>query len=296
MLCGKLLSVVVFAVILAVAGPAGATILTFEVFDPALDVLPYNDPTVDPVLPGHGYREGFAVAQEYGDNVTTSPAPGPNNYVFQYGFGAEGTTPNIAASYGPTSIFTGGPNLWREGYGDLDGILYQGSRFDDPNSPFGTNYNHLDIVLYGDPGWDVVLYGFDLGAAQGDKNIDAVVLYPGVPFPFITPNNHIFLQPNVDVEGDTRTTFDFSGSPWQGHVLLIRINANKLGNDSENIGIDNIRIGQVANAASTQVIDPEAIAAALADPVPEPAALVLCVVGLLSSLGMVVWRRRRRVA
>jgi hypothetical protein len=215
----------------------------------------------------------------------------PNDVIYQYGVGIENFTPNVAADYGPYSIFTGGPELWREGYGNLDGILYQGSRFGNP--PVGSNYNVLDIVLYADPGWDVELYGFDLGAFGGDQIINAVTVYDGVPFPFLTPTNDIFEQTNVLVDGTNRTSFDFSANPLQSHVIWLRINADNLGDGSENIGIDNIRFGQIANPNSTDFIDPGVIDAILGEvATPEPSAFALAALGLLS-LPLARQRKRR---
>lgn len=281
---------------LALAGPARATILTFEVFDPNLDFPPFNDPTVQPFLAGYGYPEGFRIPGDYGDNVNalqTPAAPGPNDVIYRYGVGAEGFTPMVTASYGPFSIFTGGPELWREGYGDLNGVLYQGSRHSDPGNPIGTDYNILDVVLVADSGFDVVLYGFDVAAFGTDRTINAVTVYNGVPFPFLTPFNDIFEDLNVVVPGgNTHLTYDFEsllGNPLQAHVIWLRIDANNLGPDSENIGIDNIRFGQVASQ-NTEVVDPDAVFRDL-EAVPEPASLVMCLLG--GCFGAAGYLRRR---
>jgi hypothetical protein len=267
---------------------AHATILTFEVFDPDPFFLNgnFNNQAVDPHLdPSYGYPEGFrldgyfntAASGLYGSRVGSTDVTADNGVRFLYGMGAEGFTPNVRAYYGPYSMFTGGPTLWREGYSDLDGVLYQGSAFGSP--PIGTDYNILDIVLVADAGFDVQLYGFDLGSFGADRTVGAVEVFDGVPFPFLTPTNYLYgPETNVDVPGATSTHFDFGGTPLQSSVIWLRINANNLGADSENIAIDNIRFGQIASA-NQGTLDPNDINDALAEEVPEPASAVLCLVG-----------------
>src|SRR5678815_734447 len=99
-----------FCIAFGYAMPAKATILTFSI--------------TDPVYPNEQYPEGFAINQEYGDRAAGSPVVNGTT-TFEYAFGSEGFTPNVTVGYGPSSIFTGGPSLWRYDYGDLDRILYQ---------------------------------------------------------------------------------------------------------------------------------------------------------------------------
>jgi hypothetical protein len=285
---------------LLLSHPASASVLTFEVFDPGLDFLPFNDPGVPPTLPGYGYPEGFRVPTDYGDNITaTSVELFPGGPVYQYG-GAEGFTPHVTASYGPFSIFTGGPELFRGGFGDLNGILYQGSRFPPPPAvPIGNDYNHLDIILAAEPGYDVLLYGFDLAGFLGDYTINAVTVFKGVPNALFTPTNQLFEEFNVLVEGAgaaTHTTFDEArlGGPLQSHLIWIRIDSSNLGPiDSENIGIDNIRFGEVFTDNPDPPTDQGTIDAALQPgEVPEAASMLVWLVGG-GAAALVAVRRRR---
>jgi hypothetical protein len=289
------------ALMMSMAPPAAATTLTFELFYTTLSppCVPCFDDVGDTVLPvlpaGYGYPEGYAVAQDYGDNVTGTGTgvAGVDPVLYRYGQGAEGTTPNVSVSYGPYSIYTGGPQLWREGYGDLNGVLWQQSGL--PPSPIGYDYDVLDIVLTADPGFDVKLYDFNLAAwtLAGDQTIGSVSVFAGVPFPFLTPSN--FLTPptaNVLVSGTTNLFFNFGGTPLQAPTIWLRIDASNLGSDSINIAIDNIRFGQVANASSPGGITEDEIDDAFqSSEVPEPATMTLM---LLGGAGMVADRARRR--
>jgi len=191
--------------------------------------------------------------------------------------GTEGFTPNVVASYGPFTVFPalGVPELWRYDYGDLDRVLYQGSR----GGNGASDYDYLAIELIADPGYEVQLFGFDLGGwFQTDYIIDEVAVFDGIPFPFVTPTNQIFQQFNVDVlgAGPTHTTFNF-GTPLQSDHIYILIDASNLGSTSELIGIDNIRFGQVLAPAA----------------VPEPASLAIWGLGIL---GLGLASRRRAAA
>jgi hypothetical protein len=299
------LSWAAFCALALLTSPARATILTFEVFDRGFDGEPYNFPDVQPYEPGFGYPEGFQVPFDYGSNVSSlettfhdDPIDGSLvTKIYRYGNGGEGFTPNVAVYYGPYSIFTGGPSLWREGFGDLDGVLYQGSEHGDP--PIGNDYDFLDIVLVAEAGFDVQLYGFDLAAGLniGDtRTINSIVIFDGVPFPFLTPDNFLIDPiPGVEVPGEGRLSVGFS-DPLQSSVIWIRIDASNLGPDSQLIGIDNIRFGQV-ESDNPSTLDPATIDAAFQSSeqvVPEPVSLALWLVGggfaAMSRLGT---RKRR---
>lgn len=249
---------------LAASQIANASILTFDITNP-------NNPLYSGT---EAYPEGYPINPNYGDRVTAITATDGID-TFAYGVGAEGFTPNVTAEYGPFTVTPGPgfPELWRYDYGDLDHILYQGSR----GANGATDYNVLTIELIADPGYEVQLYGFDLGGwNQTDYEINGVAVFDGIPFPFITPTNQIFQQYPADVlgAGPTHTTFSF-GTPLQSDHIYILIDANNLGSDSELIGIDNIRFGQV-----------EAVAA-----VPEPTTLAIWGIG---ALGCAVSAYRRR--
>ena len=246
-----------FCIAFGYAMPAKATILTFSI--------------TDPVYPNEQYPEGFAINQEYGDRVAGSPVVNGTT-TFEYAFGSEGFTPNVTVGYGPSSIFTGGPSLWRYDYGDLDRILYQGSTF----TGIGFDYDYLAIEFQADPGYDVLLYGFDLGGwFHTDYTINGVAVYDSYLNLFFPENNRIFYDQNALVRGDgpDHTSYTF-GTPLRGNTITIFIDANNLGAQSELIGLDNIRFGQDLTPAA----------------VPEPASLWL----LAAGAALLGFRRVRR--
>ncbi len=108
--------------------PAHASILTFDITD-------LSDPALYPV--SENFPEGFTVDQTYGDRViSTSVTVG--NTKFEYGNDTEGFTPNVVVEYGPYSIYTGGPSLWRYNYGNLVRVLYQGSTYTGLGNDYAT--------------------------------------------------------------------------------------------------------------------------------------------------------------
>jgi hypothetical protein len=299
-----------------------ASVLSFEVFDPALSDaalggdFPFEDSSVQPYQAGYGYPEGYRYPVDsqaeffnsYGDNVESNQhfpddPGGMTGRLYQYdgdladpsSAGYEGT-PDVQVSYGPYSFFTGGPALWRGGYGDLDGVLYQASE-----GPIGTDYNVLDIVLVANPGFDVVLHGFDLAASLNVLNFfglsesDAVVdvaIFSGIPFPFLTPSNFLTPPITVAVSATTHTDVDFPALP-PSQMIWIRIDANGMGNGSQAIGLDNLRFTQVENTANVDPIDLGAIDDALqTQAVPEATSLAIWAIGGAGA-ALVALRRRR---
>lgn len=303
-----LLRVVAIAWSLGFAWPGLATgsVLTFDIFDPLFvdpDPPAFNAEGVPESRP---FFEGYLSG--YGSNVSGFTGMHTNGTTtFGYDQGSEGDTLNVVAAFGPYSFLTGGPEIFRGGFGDLTRVLYQGSV---NNGSGGTDYNILEIALIADPEWDVVLYGFDLaGFNQDDHVINSVTVYNGIPFPFIFPTNQIFVDTGggagVNVEGDSgHTEFDFessaptalnpAGGPLQANVIWIRIDANNLGSVSDSIGIDNIRFGQVRR--DVPVEDPVDLAdidgAFQAGEAPEAASLVVWLVGGGAALTWTGTRRR----
>ena len=266
------------------ASPAMATILTFDIVDPTDYAVSENFPE------GVGVGDSPNPLDGYGSFVTSGSGLHANGTTtFGYGEAGEGFTPNVRVDYGPFSIFTGGPELWRKDYGDLERVLYQGSR-----GSVGNNYDYLDIVFTADAGFEVELYGFDLaGWFMSDYVIRGVSVYDGIPFPFLTPTNQLDAQANVDVQGagGTHTTVTYA-TPLRAQQIWLSIDATNLGDLSENIGIDNIRFGQRENAANNRPL-PAPNLEDLPDrvSVPAPGGLLLGLGALALALGA-----RRRVA
>lgn len=263
----------VLAIMNSLIESSKASILTFDITNAAFPI-------------SEDFPEGVRINPDYGDRIVDDePQSASDGSKFEYGDDDGNYTPNITVSYGPFSIFTGGPELWRYHYGNLDRVLYQGSR----HTGVGNDYNILEIVLVADPGYDVQLLGFDLGGWQADFTINAVTVYDGVPFPFLTPTNDIFKTSGpVDVAGPgpDNTQFDFSSAPLTAHVIWLQIDANNLGADSEFIGIDNIRFRQIENGNPDQPpVDLSEIDDALQfAAVPEAASAVVWLAGIASVL------------
>lgn len=242
---------VLLGILLLCGDRAAATILTFDITDPTYSL-------------SENFPEGYGIDGTYGDRVNSSSTT-VGGVTFAYDFGGEGFTPNVTVSYDPYSIFTGGPSLWRYDYGDLTRVLYQGST----NTGIGFDYDYLLVTFVADPGYDVLLYGFDLGGwNQTDRTVNAVAVYNSQFNGFFPANNRVFLDADAVVAGNgpSRSSYSFNG-PIRANTIAILIDADNLGAESELIGIDNIRFGQ--DVASTA-------------PVPEPGTLATGALALLA--------------
>ena len=244
-----ILSVALAATAAGFQGAAQATVLIFDQSRSATgtDVVPIVN--------------GADVPQDYGDNVTGSSMVVPGG-AFTYGSGGEGFTPNVTAEYfSDTNVV-----MWATGYGDLTNVLLAHTL---PGGP--TAANTLNVRLAAAPGYDVQLFGFDLAGYFVDYVINGVSVLSGAAT--------LFSQADVSVEGNAtgpgHTAFDFSAAPLSGPELLIRIDvANLAIGSQDNIGLDNIRFGQMPPAA-----------------VPLPATAWLFGSGCLGLLGVVRHRR-----
>lgn len=240
---------------LATATPAVGSILTFD---------QTRATAAGPVVPTFG---GASVPEGYGDRITGAEVAVAGG-VFTYGEAGEGFTPNVVADFFSGGATPAGPavSLWDDGYGDLVNVL------------FGNNFSQmLNMTLTADPGFEVLLYGFDLaGWPQTDYVVEAVRVFGDTVL--------LFEQTSVLVEGDVtgprHTPFSFA-VPLTAGMLSIEIAYGNLpGSQHDNIGIDNIRFGQTP-PPSTGNGPPTGV--------PEPGVLALVAVGAVAQ-----WCRRRR--
>ncbi|TRW17493.1 PEPxxWA-CTERM sorting domain-containing protein [Glacieibacterium frigidum] len=184
-----------------VAVPASATILTFNVQG--------------------GVSDGKLLAQTYGDRATTSPDANGHSY----GFGSEGTTANVVVDYGTTGEV---PALWTTNYSGLTNVYY--------NEVDGDTT--LTARFTADAGYDVRLFGFDLGAYFVNQAI------PGLRITDLATSTVLFQTGSTLITNAAPFSFDFSSNPLTGSQLELVIDLTGLGGASDNIALDNIRFGQ----------------------------------------------------
>ena len=141
----------------ALAGPADATILTFDT-DTA---HPFSNLPMD---------------QAYGDRVTAANQGGAS-----YGLGFEGLTPNVVVSYGggfPGAELT----RWSADYGDLVNVLENESDGD----------TLLRILFTADAGYMAKLFSFDLaGWPDSDYTIAGLSVTSGDTVLYAASNVHV---------------------------------------------------------------------------------------------------------
>ncbi len=232
----KVMSILAGATCLAVAGQASATILTFNV--------------------SGGVSNHQNIPQNYGDNVAGSPQAGHS-----YGFGAEGTTPNVVVDYGTPGE---DPALWTTGYGDLVNVHFNDA---DGDLTFTTTFT-------ADANYLVNLHGFDLASF-----FTAGQTINGLTITDLATATVLFSQGRTFVQGVTHNVYDFSANPLTGAQLRIVVDLTGLGSLSDDIGIDNIRFGQQL---------------APMPGIPEPATWAM-MVGGFGLIGGVMRRRRTMV-
>lgn len=237
------------SLLMAASAAGHATILTFDQYRVAGTVLPTTS--------------GGSIPTDYGDRVTGSPMDVPGGQ-FTYGNLGEGFTPNVVVDVFAVSntVPNPGVGLWVDLYGDLTNVAI-GSN----------NSGSLNVRMTADPGFEALIYGFDLaGWPQADFTISAVRVLDGVDVLF--EQNNVLVQSFLTVP--VHTSFQFA-TPLAAAELLVQIDYSNLASGSQdNIGIDNIRFGQ----------NPPPV------PIPEPSAVILLALGL-SALGI---RGRRRQA
>ncbi|MBX3176846.1 MAG: PEP-CTERM sorting domain-containing protein [Candidatus Hydrogenedentes bacterium] len=219
---GIVVSALAALAVSTLAGSAGATILTFD------DLLNVG---------GNPIGNGQLIDQDYGDRVT-----GLIDATGSYGVGSEGFTPNVVVDYGVPN-----PAFWSTAYSDLTNVIY---------IP-GVGQGPLEVLFTADAGYEVQLYGFDVGSWLSNSAVRTIRVYD--------QNNAVLFESLADVIlASTHTSFDFNG-PLTAESLRIEIDQTGLGGSSDNVGIDNIRFGQTSHA-----------------PIPEPATVTLMGLGALA--------------
>jgi hypothetical protein len=197
-------------------------------------------------ITGSGFGNDSPVPATYGNRAASSSQPGSGGLTFGYGNFGEGFTPNVAISYGQAANFA------TTGYGALVNVAY---------APGGM----FSVTFTADPAFNVTLYSFDLAGLDQTYQINSVSVFSGA--------TTLFTQSNVIVNGSSNGTgvTSFAFNPiFTRSSLTIQFDATNLGANGANIGIDNIRIGQV----------------------PEPSVTALAIAG--AALGVALSRRFRR--
>ncbi len=231
------------AIACVAATSAQATVLTFDT-----DI---TNPAVIPLDQGYGDR---VAAMLQGTAL--------------YGVGAEGFTPNVVVEYrgnGASPNF----NRWTTGYGDLQNVAYNNVATD----------TRAQLIFTADPGYDVVLHGFDLaGWFFTDYTIPNVLVTSGQTL--------LFSQSNVLVHGappvPMHTSFEFAGGLRGGQTLTLFLDLTGLGRNAPNVGIDNVRFSQVSLAPPPAAV-------------PEPATWAMMLLGF-GAVGGLLRTRARRLA
>jgi hypothetical protein len=185
--------------------------------------------------PNAGISNGTLIPQDYGDNVVAASMG-----AYSYG-GSAPFTPNVTTLY---SGGTTGPRFWDTGYGNLTNVA------------FGEENQLLLITFSPAAGTMVTLNSFDLAGWPGsDYVINSVQVFgSGASEP-------LFRQTDVLVRGDSspqHTSFTFDNTISATGFLVIQIDALNLGNQSDNIGIDNISFTQT-NVVSAAAPEPGAL-------------------------------------
>lgn len=244
---------------LVLAPPAAATILTFDQVRSAAAGNPV-EPTVS----------GREVPLDYGDRVASGVMNVPGGQ-FTYGEAGEGFTPNVSTEFFSGAAAPAGPgvSLWQDSYGDLVNVLFA-------NNASG----FLAVRLTADPGYQVGLFGFDLGGwPSADYLISSISVMGDAAL--------LFALTDVRVEGDfsgpRHSPFAFADGLFANELLLTIDFSNLADAQHDNIGLDNLRFAQTPLGPPGPGGDPPISA------VPEPGTLSLMSLALL---GTCLARRR----
>jgi hypothetical protein len=138
-----------------------------------------------------------------------------------------------------------------------------------------------------DTGYEVRLFGFDLAGWLWRD-------YDSVSATVTGSSGVLFTQSLVHVEGDfngpRRTSFDFGAGLADTSWILLDIDLAGVGSSYQNVGLDNVRFGQVDLTPPPPPPPPPPVGA-----IPEPGAWALMIIGF-GGAGAMLRRRRTSTA
>lgn len=192
------------ALTLTYPAPAHATSLVFE-------PIPTAAAPVDPA---------------YGDRVTSTAQDG---WVYR---ADGGFTPSVVVDYGPLPHAI--PSTYRNGFGDLSGVLYERSG----------SFGYLEVTFTADETWHAQLLSFDMAAWDSTAALTSVSVFD---------QNGTMLFRQLDVQPPTagRMTLTFD-PPLHAQSLTLAIDGANLGSLSDWYALDNIVFGQRADPLPVQ--------------------------------------------
>lgn len=184
-------------------------------------ILTFDEEGVAPLANGTLLQEAVAIPAQYGDRVTATVQAG-----LVYGEAGEGFTPHVVVDYQPD----GDIQLWRADYGDLQRVAFAQTE--------GTG--NMRITLTADAGFLVNLHGFDVGGwFRQDYVINSIRVLAGEDVLFEALDVLI----EGDDQGDLHSSFLFTPA-LSAQSLSILFDSSNLLDESDNIGIDNIRFSE----------------------------------------------------
>jgi len=183
---------------------------------------------------------GAAIPQDYGDRVVAAT-------MGDYSYGNEGGwTPNVQTTYATENVNTA-VTYYGDSFNDLTGVANNESADDQSDTGFS-------VTLTADPGYEVLLYGFDVG------NWDYMAL--SVPISVTALAGQVLYDARIYLPDRTgpHAAVDFSGQPLVSERLTIHVDIGQLEPAgwypaaADSFGLDNIAFGQVPEPATVALV------------------------------------------